>query len=69
MMGGRSLRYTGEQIYKTPVNVVGVSDATLGALDEIEENMQMVQKATPLAGGAAAWRQFLIDGGQRRSSF
>jgi len=65
--GGRSLRYTAEQIYCSAVNDPDRSREQTGAEDEVRTNKEAVQNEI---GGAAIWDRFVSDlaGGRRFSS-
>lgn len=66
-MGGRSLRYTGTQIYGTPVDVPMDSQEHQAAKREVRTNKLKLQKQF---GGVAAWATFVEDLGQcRRFSY
>ena len=57
--GGRSLRYTGEQIYGSPVNHPGISDQAQSVQREVNENMLELQEK--YLGGTEAWRRFRTE--------
>ncbi|KAL3771366.1 hypothetical protein ACHAWU_004639 [Discostella pseudostelligera] len=55
---GRSLRYTGMQIYKSKVDEPGDSGEHVQAADEVEENELELQD---LVGGRKAWKILVRD--------
>ena len=64
-MGGRSLRYTGELIYKSPVNQPIDSHEHMNAYDKIQTN-DAKYKIQDNLGGKEAWSTFVQDLSQSR---
>lgn len=60
-MGGRSLRFTGMEIYKSPVDRPGDSQEQIKAEGEVRSNKKKVQNQV---GGTEAWATLVQDLGQ-----
>jgi len=58
LMGGRSLRYTAEQVYDSKVDVPERSRVHLATDDEVSNDMLTAQNEI---GGTAAWARFVAD--------
>ena len=63
MMGGRSLRYTGEQIYKTRVDVPGQGEEHQELEEQLEEagGGEKRKELQDLVGGSELWAKLLAD--------
>lgn len=60
-MGGRSLRYTGIQVYKSPVDSPNISREHDMAQNEVHQDKYAIQD---VGGGREAWEEHSVDLGR-----